>query len=302
MMDIVYQDLLEYIPESSIKQNEPMDRHTSFRIGGPADIMVLPGSLEEIINTVHVCRRNSCPYFIMGNGTNLLVKDRGYRGVIVKIGDNMSNYSIDGDKIYSQAGILLSTLSGHAARASLEGMEFASGIPGTLGGAVAMNAGAYGGEMKDIVAWVRVITPDGDIRKLTVGEMEMGYRTSIVQREGYLVADCCIKLSKGNREEIEEKIQEYAKRRKTKQPLHLSSAGSTFKRPPGHYAGKLIEDAGLKGMRIGNAQVSEMHCGFVVNLGGASARDVIDLINHIRRVVKVKFGVELEPEVRIIGE
>lgn len=300
--DNIYESLRKFISSENIRLNEPMDRHVSFKIGGPADIMVLPGSVEEIVNTVEICKKNNYPYFIMGNGTNLLVRDGGYRGVIIKIGDNMSNYNIDGEEVYGQAGILLSSLSGYTARASLEGMEFASGIPGTLGGAVAMNAGAYDGEMKDIVEWARVVTPYGDINKLSIEEMKMGYRTSLAQREGLIIVDCGMKLKKGNREEIEEKINEYSRRRKTKQPLHLSSAGSTFKRPKGYYAGKLIEEAGLKGKKIGNAQVSDMHCGFVVNLGGASAREVLALIDYVRNEVNKKFGVELEPEVKIIGE
>jgi len=275
-IDRMYDELKKRVSGDNLKLNEPMNMHTSFKIGGPADIMVLPGNIEGIVGAVEVCRGNNCPYFIMGNGTNLLVRDGGYRGVIIKIGSNMSGYSIDGHEVYGQAGILLSTLSVYVAQASLEGMEFASGIPGTLGGAIAMNAGAYDGEMKNIVEWARVVTPYGDVKKLSVEEMEMGYRTSVVQREGLIVVDCGMRLKKGNREKIE--------------------------RPPGYYAGKLVEEAGLKGKRIGNAQVSDIHCGFVVNLGGANAGDVITLINYIRKEVKNKFGVELEPEVKIIGE
>ena len=301
-IDLVYEHLKKYIPAEKLMLREPMYKHTSFKIGGPADIMVLPGSIEEIAMAVKVCRTNDCPYFVMGNGTNLLVKDGGYRGVIIKIGSNFSDYRINQERIYSQAGILLSALSQCAAESALEGLEFASGIPGTLGGAVAMNAGAYEGEMKDVVEWARVVTNDGEVKVLSVEELEMGYRTSIVQRQGLIVADCCLRLKKGEKEKIYEKIKEYTRLRKAKQPLHLPSAGSTFKRPQGYYAGKLIEEAGLKGKRIGDVQVSEMHCGFIVNLGNASARDVLALIDYVRQEVKKKFGVELEPEVKIIGE
>jgi UDP-N-acetylmuramate dehydrogenase len=298
----IYEQLKKYISEENIKLNEPMRDHTSFKIGGPADIMVLPGMVEEILAAVEVCKQNSCPYFIMGNGTNLLVRDGGYRGVIIKTASNMKKYRIEGLHVYGQAGILLSTLSRYIAEESLEGFEFASGIPGTLGGAIAMNAGAYGGEIKDVLEWARVITSEGDIKMCSVEQLELGYRTSIVQREGLIVLDCSLKLRKGDRNQIEERIREYTRLRKMKQPLHLPSAGSTFKRPEGYYAGKLIEDAGLRGKRIGDAKVSDLHCGFVVNVGNASASDVIDLINYVKREVKEKFGVDLQPEVKIIGE
>lgn len=301
-IDYIYEQLKDYIPEERILLNEPMYKHTSFKIGGPADIMVLPGSPEEISTVVKVCNSTGCPYFVMGNGTNLLVRDGGYRGVIIKIGNNFSSCRIEGQYIYAQAGILLSALSQYAAGASLEGLEFASGIPGTLGGAVAMNAGAYQGEMKDVLEWVKVITPGGTVETLPLGQLEMGYRTSIIQRRSLIVVECCLKLRKGDRDKINQRINEYNHLRKSKQPLHLPSAGSTFKRPKGYYAGKLIEEAGLKGKRIGNAQVSEIHCGFIVNLGNASARDVLELIKHIQEQVKAKFGVDLEPEVKIIGE
>ena len=298
----VYEKLKNWVPPDGIKLDEPMSEHTSFRVGGPADIMVLPVNVQQLIATLEICRQSNCPYYIMGNGTNLLVRDGGYRGVIIKTAANMNDCRIEGENVYGQAGILLSTLSKHIVDAGLEGFEFASGIPGTLGGAVAMNAGAYDGEIKDILEWARVITSDGDILSYSKDRLEFGYRKSIIQKHDLIVLDCGMKLKKGHREDIEGRINEYTRRRKSRQPLHLPSAGSTFKRPEGHFAGKLIEDAGLKGARIGDAQVSELHCGFIVNLGRASAGDIISLINHVRKVVRHKFNVELQPEVKVIGE
>ncbi|HZX47132.1 MAG TPA: UDP-N-acetylmuramate dehydrogenase [Clostridia bacterium] len=303
-MDIglIHHQLKEHIPQQYIRLGEPMREHTSFRIGGPADIMVLPDSARQIVAAVEICRKNNCPYYIMGNGTNLLVLDGGYRGVIIKTAANMNDCRMEGEWVYGQSGILLSTLSKLVTEAGLEGLEYASGIPGTLGGAVAMNAGAYGGEIKDSLEWARVMNPDGDIRTYTKQQLELGYRTSIIQREGLVVLDCGLKLRRGNREAIEAKVNEYTRLRKEKQPLDLPSAGSTFKRPEGYYAGKLIEDAGLKGARIGGAMVSEKHCGFIVNMGNATAGDIVALINHIKKQVKEKFSVELQPEVKVIGE
>jgi UDP-N-acetylmuramate dehydrogenase len=298
----VYQQLQRYMPAEALRLDEPMKGHTSFKIGGSADIMVLPSKVEDIIVTVEICRQNNCPFFIMGNGTNLLVKDGGYRGVIIKTSANMNGFSIDGENVTGQAGILLSNLSNHIAAEGLEGFEFASGIPGSLGGAVTMNAGAYDGEMKDVVEWAKVVTPDGDIKIYSNDRLEFGYRSSIVQKEDLIVLECCLKLCKGDKGRIEEKIREYTRLRRAKQPLQYPSAGSTFKRPEGYYAGKLIEEAGLRGKRIGGAQVSEQHCGFIINVDNATAADVIALINHIKEQVMARFGVELQPEVKIIGE
>lgn len=298
----VYRQLKDQVTPEYIKLNVPMKEHTSFRIGGPADIMVLPDSARQIIAAVEICRKNNCPYYIMGNGTNLLVRDGGYRGVIIKTATNMNNGKVEGEWVYGQSGILLSALSKLVTEECLEGFEYASGIPGTLGGAVAMNAGAYGGEIKDSIEWARVMNPDGDIRTYTKQQLELGYRTSIIQRDDLIVLDCCLRLRRGNREAIEAKINEYTRLRKAKQPLNLPSAGSTFKRPEGYYAGKLIEDAGLKGAKIGDAKVSEKHCGFIVNTGNATANDIIALINLVKKQVKERFGVELQPEVKVIGE
>lgn len=301
-IQFVYKQLKSRLPADGIRLDEPMSEHTSFKVGGPADIMVLPSTINQLITAVEVCRQSSCPYYIMGNGTNLLVRDGGYRGVIVKTAANMKDCKIEGEKVYGQSGILLSTLSKYIAEAALEGFEFASGIPGTLGGAVAMNAGAYDGEMKDVIEWARVITSDGDIMTYSKNQLDMGYRTSAIQKYDLIVLDCGMKFSRGNRADIEDRINRHTRMRRAKQPLHLPSAGSTFKRPEGYYAGKLIEDSGLKGARIGDAQVSELHCGFIVNLGKASAKDIIALINHVRKEVKNSFKVELQPEVKVIGE
>ncbi|MDD2573549.1 MAG: UDP-N-acetylmuramate dehydrogenase [Bacillota bacterium] len=301
-IELVYQQLKERIKPECIRLKEPMKEHTSFRIGGSADIMVLPDSARQIIDTVEICRSNSCPYYIMGNGTNLLVRDNGYRGVIIKTSANMKDCKVEGERVYGQSGILLSTLSKIIVSEGLEGFEYASGIPGTLGGAVTMNAGAYGGEIKDSIEWARVMNPDGDVMTYTKQQLELGYRTSIIQREDLIVLDCGLRFVRGDREAIQAKLDEYTRLRKAKQPLNVPSAGSTFKRPEGYYAGKLIEDAGLKGARIGDAQVSELHCGFIVNVGNATADDIIALINHVKKRVKERFNVELQPEVKVIGE
>ncbi len=240
-------------------------------------------------------------YYILGNGTNILVPDEGLDAVIIKISNEFNRYRVSGTKVYAEAGILLSTLSKKIAKKSLKGFEFASGIPGTVGGAVFMNAGAYGGEMKDIVNYVNVLDNDGKVIKIMNKDLEFGYRTSSISKNGYIVLSVCFDLSVGNSDEIYEKIDEFDKKRISKQPLDLPSAGSTFKRPVGFYAGKLIEDAGLRGFRYKDVQVSEKHCGFVVNRGDATCKDVLDLIDMVKKIVFDKFQVNLEREVRILG-
>lgn len=286
----------------NVRYNEPMRNHTSFKLGGPADIFIEPEDEAELANTIKALREQAVPYYVIGNGSNLLVSDKGLRGAVVKIGERFANYTIDGERITAGSGILLSTLSKLAAGNSLAGMEFASGIPGSLGGAVTMNAGAYSGEMKDIVEWVEVLDRELKQRRLANSEMEFGYRKSIIESRGYLVVRCCLKLRKGDRNEINGIMADLTERRKSKQPLHLASAGSTFKRPEGYFAGKLIEDCGLRGFSIGGAQVSPMHCGFVVNNGNATARDVYELIKHVQKTVYEKFNVRLDTEVKILGE
>ncbi len=287
---------------NNILYNEPMKDHTSFKVGGPADIFIEPDDTEELAKAVKSLKEHKIPYYIIGNGSNLLVSDKGIRGAVVKIGEKFSKVDINGERIISECGILLSTLSKIAARNSLAGMEFASGIPGALGGAVAMNAGAYGGEMKDIVEWVEVMDQELKLKRIPGSEMEFGYRKSVVEPRGYIALRCCLKLKHGNPEAINSIMSELTEKRKTKQPLHLPSAGSTFKRPEGYFAGKLIEDSGLRGFCHGGAQVSELHCGFVVNRGAASAQEVYELIRHVQKTVFEKFGVKLDTEVKMLGE
>lgn len=286
----------------SVRLHEPMREHTSFRIGGPADVFVEPFDIDELGAVLGICHETGHKPTIIGNGTNLLVSDLGIRGVVIHIGSNLSRIRVDGKTITAEAGVSLAKLASEALAHGLTGLEFASGIPGSLGGAVAMNAGAYGGEMKDVVTAVRCFSQAGEPIHLSGDELEFGYRTSAIQTHGYVVAEAVMELQYGNRDEIRAKMNELNARRREKQPLSLPSAGSVFKRPPGHFAGKLIQDAGLRGYRIGGAQVSEKHCGFIVNVGGATANDVLRLIRHIQREVKDQFGVTLEPEVRIIGE
>ncbi|MDD3612480.1 MAG: UDP-N-acetylmuramate dehydrogenase [Caldicoprobacterales bacterium] len=295
-------DLRANIPEEQILLNESMKKHTSFRIGGPADIMVVPHDTEQVKTAIEIFKAHNIPYFIMGRGSNLLVRDKGIRGGVIKLADGFSKAKVTDRQIQAQAGILLSSLSNLALRAELTGLEFASGIPGTLGGAVAMNAGAYGGEIKDVIEKVIVLDENQKVLSFTNSEMNFGYRKSIVQNTKMIVLEVYMTLEKGNYQESKEKIKELTKRRREKQPLNYPSAGSTFKRPVGYYAGKLIQDSGLKGMRVGNAQISELHSGFIINMGDATAEDVIKLIEKVKTRVYDRFGVNLEPELKIIGE
>ena len=286
----------------NVKLQEPMSKHTTFRIGGPADFYLCPHSTKEVQQTVQICKEENLPYFILGNGSNLLVSDKGYRGAIIQLWKNFSDISVKDCCITAKAGALLSKVAAEALEEGLTGMEFASGIPGTIGGAVFMNAGAYGGEMKDIIKEVKVLDDQGEIRVLSNEEMKLGYRTSIVKEKGYTVLSAVLQLKKGDASVIRETMEDLKNRRTSKQPLDMPSAGSTFKRPEGYFAGKLIMDSGLRGFSMGGAQVSEKHCGFVVNKGGATAEDVTALIREVQRRVKETFGVELETEVRFLGE
>lgn len=286
----------------NVKLQEPMSKHTTFRIGGPADFYLCPHSTKEVQQTVQICKEENLPYFILGNGSNLLVSDKGYRGAIIQLWKNFSDISVKDCCITAKAGALLSKVAAEALEEGLTGMEFASGIPGTIGGAVFMNAGAYGGEMKDIIKEVKVLDDQGEIRVLSNEEMKLGYRTSIVKEKGYTVLSAVLQLKKGEVSVIRETMEDLKNRRTSKQPLDMPSAGSTFKRPEGYFAGKLIMDSGLRGFSVGGAQVSEKHCGFVVNKGGATAEDVTALIREVQRRVKEKFGIELETEVRFLGE
>ena len=282
--------------------DEPMRRHTTFRIGGPADYLIRPETEEVLRKILALCAEEKLPYFILGNGSNLLVSDQGYRGVIIQIYKNFQQCVTEGNVIRAGAGILLSRLSAAAGEAGLTGLEFASGIPGTLGGAVFMNAGAYGGEMKDILSWADVLDEERKLRRLSAEELELGYRTSRVKKEGWIVTGAELKLKFGDPEKIREKIEELKAARTSKQPLEYPSAGSTFKRPEGYFAGKLIMDAGLRGFRVGGAQVSEKHCGFVINTGNATAADVRELMRQVQEKVWEKYQVRLEPEVRFLGD
>lgn len=298
----LYEKLCDLLGEESVFADEPMSRHTTFRIGGPADYFTVPGNAEDVKKIIDLCKKEDVPYYILGNGSNLLVGDKGYRGVIIQIYRNMSEIHADGNRIYAQAGALLSKVAAEALLHSLKGFEFASGIPGTLGGAVMMNAGAYGGEMKQVLESAKVLTPEGEIKSLKEEELELGYRTSVIAKKNYIVLEAVIRLEAGDAESIRSYMEELKEKRVTKQPLEYPSAGSTFKRPEGYFAGKLIEDAGLRGFRVGDAQVSEKHCGFVINRGSAAAEDVISLMEQVADKVESASGVRLEPEVKRIGE
>lgn len=298
----LYNQLCEIVGSDNVHVDEEMKKHTTFRIGGPADFYVLPHSKDEIGRVVQVCKNAEEPFYVLGNGSNLLVGDKGYRGVIIQIFKNYSDIIIEGTQITAKSGALLSKVAKKALDAGLTGFEFASGIPGTIGGAVVMNAGAYGGEMKDVILSATVMTREGGIQKLSNQELQLGYRTSLVARQNDIVLEVRLGLKKGNSDEIRDLMEELKNKRVTKQPLEYPSAGSTFKRPEGYFAGKLIMDAGMRGFSVGDAQVSEKHCGFVINKGDASARDIVALMEEVTGRVKEQFDVTLEPEVKRLGE
>lgn len=287
--------------KDEVKINALMKEHINFEVGGPADILLIPSKVEQIIESVKICKENNIPYFVMGNGSNLLVKDGGIRGVVIKL-TGLTNLEVNETEIKADCGVILKELSDKALENSLTGLEFACGIPGSVGGAVFMNAGAYNGEIKNVIKEAQVITSSGEIVTLSKDELELGYRTSKVMRDNSIVINATFKLEKGNKEEIKETIDDLTQKREEKQPLEYPSAGSTFKRPEGYFAGKLIQDSGLKGYSIGGAAVSSKHSGFVINKDNATAKDILDLIAYIQAEVKKQFGVELHTEVRIIGE
>ena len=289
------------MPDGSVFINEPMKKHTTFRIGGPADILVKPSDIEQIKRLCRECQSQSVPYVILGNGSNVLVSDDGIRGVVILLLDNYARIRVEGDIITAQAGARLSKIGSVALSKSLSGFEFACGIPGTLGGACIMNAGAYGGEMKDILLGVTAMDREGNIREYEPHEMRLSYRNSRFAEEGLIVLEAKLQLHRGNQGEIDAEMKDLAARRRQKQPLEYPSAGSTFKRPEGYFAGKLIMDAGLRGFSVGGASISEKHCGFVINNGDATAADVCRLMHEVSDTVKAKFGVELEPEVKLLG-
>lgn len=301
-IDRIIKELTKEIRKENIIKDERMAKHTTFKVGGNADLFVCPSNINELSHAMKTCKTFNIPYYIIGNGSNIIVKDNGFRGAIIQVYKNLNNVTIEDNIITADAGILLSKLAKLIANESLEGFEFASGIPGTLGGAVYMNAGAYGGDMSKVIVSADVIDEKGDIITLSNEKLELGYRTSIIQKNNYIVLSAVLKCKKGNKEKIRRLIEELNSKRKEKQPLEYPSAGSTFKRPEGYYAGKLIMDSGLRGHQIGNAQVSEKHCGFIVNKGTATADDIINLIDYVKNTVKDKYDVNLETEVRIIGE
>ena len=292
----------------NIKYNEPMSAHTTFRIGGAADVFADVSSAEEIKAIINLCRENSYPYMVVGNGSNLLVGDNGIRGLVIHIGKNMSQIRVDGERVYAQAGALMSAVAAASLEHELTGFEPMSGIPGTIGGGVFMNAGAYGGELSQVIETVTYLDDNGEIVTEKCENLDLGYRHSIFQGKDYVILSCVMKFEKGNKDEIKAAMADYRSRRNEKQPVTMPSAGSVFKRPEGHFAGKLIQDAGLQGYTIGGAQVSTLHAGFIVNTvgaagaTGATANDVENLIEHIQNTVYEKFGVKLEPEIRLIGE
>ena len=276
-MQNIYELLCGCAGRENVRQQEPMALHTTFRIGGPADLFVTPESGQAVSESIRICKETQTPYTVIGNGSNLLVCDAGYRGVIIQIGRNLNQISVNGEEIRAQAGAMLSVIAKTALAKSLTGFEFASGIPGTLGGAVVMNAGAYGGEMKDVLTEVTVLTQEGEIRTIPAEKLELGYRTSLAAKNGWIILEAVMKFQKGDAEAIRG-------------------------RPEGYFAGKLIMDAGLRGFSVGGAQVSEKHCGFVVNKGGATAEDVRNLIRAVQKKVQEDTGVLLEPEVKFLGK
>ena len=298
----IYQLLEAAAGTDHIYREEPMKNHTTFRIGGNAEVFAAPDSADGIERVLQICREENIPCTVIGNGSNLLVGDRGVCGVVLQIYRNYASIRIEGTDLYVQAGALLGQTAAAAAREGLTGLEFASGIPGTIGGAAAMNAGAYGGEMKDVLVWVKAIDRDGHVRQYAAEELELGYRTSRIQKEALVVLEVKLTLQQGDPVKIRERMEELKEQRVAKQPLEYPSAGSTFKRPEGYFAGKLIMDAGLRGFSVGDAQVSEKHCGFVINRGNATAADVMALVSQVQTIVEEKFGVRLELEVRKVGE
>lgn len=292
----------QIISSEDILRNEPMKSHTTFGVGGPVDYLVYPKTVQQLQALIAACREKKINYFILGRGSNLLVGDGGYRGVIISLTKYFDTISVEGTRVRALAGASLPSLSRAALQNGLEGLAFAAGIPGTVGGAVVMNAGAYGGEIKQVIVEAQVLTKDGEVKTLSSEELDLGYRHSCILEKEYIVLSATFELKYGQKEQIGEQMRYYNEQRRLKQPLDKGSAGSTFKRPEGYFAGKLIQDAGLRGFTIGGAAVSQKHCGFVVNLGNATASDVMNVCRSVQQKVKEQFGVSLEMEVRTLGE
>ena len=295
-------EIASFMEAEDIKIDEMMSKHTSFRVGGPAKVFLTVHSEESLRNILLALKRYELPYFVLGNGSNLLVSDEGYDGVMVYLGEEFSEVEITGTQMRAKAAALLGKVARMAMEEELAGLEFAAGIPGSLGGGVVMIAGAFGGELCQVVTKVRAMNPDGVIIELEKDQLVLGYRTSIFKTKPFVILEVFMELQKGNKEEILAKIKEYTKARVEKQPLEYPSAGSTFKRPEGYFAGKLIMDAGLRGYRVGDAQVSEKHCGFVINRGNATATEIKTLMENVAKKVKEEFGVDLEAEVIMLGK
>lgn len=295
--EAIVRSLKSLLGEDNVLVSEPMKKHTTFRIGGDADVLVRITGKEQLSKVLKYLGQVEVPYYVLGNGSNLLVSDEGYRGVILEIGDKMSEVLVDDNSLICQAGAPLAKVARRALENGFTGFEFAAGIPGTIGGGVVMNAGAYGGELKQVVTQVTVMDKNGEELIFDNESMEFGYRTSLIKKYPYIVTEVHLKLEEGDRNVIKEKMDDLAVRRREKQPLEYPSAGSTFKRPEGYFAGALIQEAGLKGYAVGGAQVSQKHSGFVINKGDATAEDVRKLMAHVQKTVKEKSGVTLEPEV-----
>lgn len=297
----IYKALSEIVGEHNLLINEPMKEHITFKIGGPADYYVRPKDIDSLKELLRYIKKENLPYYIIGNGSNLLVKDKGFRGIVIDLLD-LNNINVKGNTIVAQTGALLSEIADIAKDNSLTGYEFASGIPGTIGGAVRMNAGAYGGEHKDVVKSIEILDENENLKTLSKEECKFSYRHSVIQDKPYIVVSVELDLSEGDKKVIQETMDDLNQRRREKQPLEFPSAGSTFKRPTGYYAGTLIDESGLKGKTIGGAQVSTKHAGFIINYDNASAKDVLDLIKTVQEVIKDLHGVIIEPEVIVIGE
>ncbi len=302
MSEALYEYLESLVGAENILLHEPMSNHTTFKVGGPAKYFVTVSTIEQLVKIIKCLRQMERDFFILGNGSNILVGDKGYDGVMITFGESLSKVDVLGQKVIAYAGASLAMVAKSAAKEGLQGMEFASGIPGTIGGAIVMNAGAYGGEMKQVITKVTVVTYDGEILEIDNDAMEFGYRTSAIKKRPFVVVSAELLLQKGNVEEIQAKMSELNSRRREKQPLEYPSAGSTFKRPEGNFAGKLIMEAGLGGFRVGGAQISEKHCGFVINRDHATAEDIKILMQTVKETVNDKFNVTLEPEIIMVGQ
>ncbi|WP_461205914.1 UDP-N-acetylmuramate dehydrogenase [Clostridium sp. DL1XJH146] len=299
--DEIAKKMTEFINMSNVLVDEPMKNHTSFKVGGPADVLVIPSDYKQVEKAIKLCKATNTEFIVIGNGSNLLVKDGGVRGVVIKL-TNLDKIEVKENFMTVQGGAPLTKVSKKASEFGLSGLEFACGIPGSMGGAVTMNAGAYGGEISYIIKEVIVLDDNGNILKLNKEELDLGYRTSVILRKKYIMLETTLTLEKKNKYEIALRMQELMKMRKEKQPLEFPSAGSTFKRPTGYYAGKLVQDSGLKGVSVGGAEVSMKHSGFIINKDNATANDILELIKLVQNKVKENFGVDLCTEVRIIGE